>query len=72
MRGLLSKEIDITSQGFINLAIKVMSFSDLASKFPLFKSEERKETEFDWIWKDLAQPQDIISQVAPNSKLIDV
>ena len=56
MRGLLSNEIDITSQAFIKLAVKVMSFSDLASHLASLESEERKEVEFDWIWKDLAQP----------------
>jgi len=65
VRGLLSNEIDITSQAFIKLAVKVMSYSDLASHLASLESEERKEVEFDWIWKDLAQPQDIIAQAAP-------
>ena len=39
-----------------------MNYSDLASHLIVFESEERKEAEFEWIWKDIAQPQDVIVQ----------
>ena len=48
---LLSKESPISSQDFINLAIRLMNFSDLSSSFEKLEHEERKEVEFEWIWK---------------------
>ncbi len=47
----MSKENPIGSQNFIKLALKVMNFSELSSKLELIENEERKETEFEWIWK---------------------
>ena len=38
-----------------------MNYSDLASHLDQLESEERKETEFEWIWKENA----IINVVAP-------
>jgi hypothetical protein len=32
-----------------------MNFSDLARNLKVLEQEERKEAEFDWIWKE--QPQ---------------
>jgi hypothetical protein len=32
--------------------MKVMNFSDLAGNFEMLNQEERKEAEFDWIWKE--------------------
>ena len=49
---LLSKESPIVSQDFINLATRVMNFSDLASNLERLDQEERKEVEYEWIWKD--------------------
>ena len=49
---LLSKENPIVSQDFINLATRLMNFSDLASNLERLDQEERKEVEYEWIWKD--------------------
>ena len=49
---LLSKESPIVSLDFINLATRLMNFSDLASNLERLEQEERKEVEFEWIWKD--------------------
>ena len=49
---LLSKETPIGSQDFINLAVRLMNFSDLSSSLDNLEQEERKEVEFEWIWKD--------------------
>ena len=49
---LLSKESPIVSQDFINLATRLMNFSDLASNLERLDQEERKEVEYEWIWKD--------------------
>jgi hypothetical protein len=49
---LLSKESPIVSQDFINLATRVMNFSDLASNLKRLDQEERKDVEYEWIWKD--------------------
>ena len=52
VNNLLSKENSITSQDFIKLALKVMNFSDLTSSLVQLEEEERKEAEFEWIWKE--------------------
>lgn len=52
VNNLLSKENSITSQDFIKLALKVMNFSDLTSSLLQLEQEERKEAEFEWIWKE--------------------
>ena len=49
---LLSKESPIVSQDFINLATRLMNFSDLASNLERLDQEERKDVEYEWIWKD--------------------
>jgi hypothetical protein len=41
--------------------MSVMNYSDLASHLDHLESEERKEAEFEWIWKETA----IINVVAP-------
>ena len=51
---LLSKESPIDSQDFIKLAGSLMNFSDLASNLERLEQEERKEVEFEWIWKEKA------------------
>jgi hypothetical protein len=56
VKQLLDKNLTIDSQGFIELAVKVMNFSDLSSNLVSIESEERKESEFQWIWKEIAQP----------------
>ena len=38
-----------------------MNYSDLASHLDQLESEERKETEFEWIWKENA----ILNVMAP-------
>ena len=43
---LLSKESPIVSLDFINLATRLMNFSDLASNLERLEQEERKEVEF--------------------------
>jgi hypothetical protein len=58
---LISKENPIDSQEFIELAASVMNYSDLASHLDQLVSEERKESEFDWIWKE----NPILNVVAP-------
>jgi hypothetical protein len=45
------KNSSIGSQDFIELAARVMNYSDLKSHLDKLESEERKEAEFDWIWK---------------------
>jgi hypothetical protein len=42
----LDKNLTIDSQSFIDLAAKVMNFSDLSSNLVSIESEERKESEF--------------------------
>lgn len=49
---LLSKDNPIESQDFITLAARLMNFSDLASSLERLEQEERKEAEFEWIWKE--------------------
>ena len=49
---LFAKEIPLGSSEFIKLAMKIMNFSDLAGSFERLNQEERKEAEFDWIWKE--------------------
>jgi hypothetical protein len=49
---LLAKDNPIGSQEFIELASTVMNYSDLASHLEKLVSEERKESEFEWIWKE--------------------
>ena len=58
---LLSKDNPIESQEFIELAVRVMNYSDLATHLDHLESEERKETDFEWIWKK----NPIINVVAP-------
>jgi hypothetical protein len=41
--------------------MSVMNYSDLASHLDHLESEERKEAEFEWIWKESA----IINVLAP-------
>jgi hypothetical protein len=48
----MSKERPISSQDFINLAASLMNFTDLASNLERLEQEERKEVEFEWIWKE--------------------
>ena len=47
---LLSKERP--TYDFINLATRLMNFSDLASNLERLDQEERKDVEYEWIWKD--------------------
>jgi hypothetical protein len=49
---LLTKDSPIRSQDFINLAVRLMNFSDLSSSLENLEQEERKEVEFEWIWKN--------------------
>ena len=49
---LFSKENPIGSKDFINLAICLMNYSDLSSSLERLEQEERKEVEFEWIWKE--------------------
>jgi hypothetical protein len=49
---LLSKERPIVSHDFINLATRMMNFSDLASNLERLDQEERKDVEYEWIWKE--------------------
>ena len=60
---LMSKDTPIGSQEFIELAVSVMNYSDLASHLDQLDSEERKEAEFEWIWKE----KPILNVVAPVS-----
>ena len=60
---LLSKDNPIGSQEFIELAVSVMNYSDLTSHLDQLESEERKEAEFEWIWKENA----ILNVVAPKA-----
>ena len=48
----LSKDNPIGSQDFINLAGRLMNLSDLASDLEKLEQEERKDIEYQWIWKD--------------------
>ena len=49
---VLAKENPLGSSDFIKLAIKVMNFSDIAGSLERLNQEERKEAEFEWIWKE--------------------
>ncbi len=49
---LLSKETAIGSHDFIKVAVSLMNFSELALNFEKLELEERKEVEFEWIWKE--------------------
>jgi hypothetical protein len=49
---LLIKESPIGSQDFIKLASLLMNFSDLTLSLERLEQEERKEVEFEWIWKN--------------------
>ena len=48
----MSKENPIGSEEFIKLALNVMNFADLNSNLEELQKEERKEVEFDWMWKE--------------------
>ena len=48
---LLSRDSPIDSNKFIKLAANLMNFSDLASNLERLDQEERKEVEYEWIWK---------------------
>jgi hypothetical protein len=48
----MSKENPIGSEEFIKLALNVMNFDDLNSNLEELQKEERKEVEFDWMWKE--------------------
>ncbi len=52
VNNFLSKDVPLGSQDFIKLANELMNFSDLASSLERLESEERKEVEFEWIWKE--------------------
>jgi hypothetical protein len=52
LNDLMSKESPIGSQEFIKLALRVMNFADLTSNLEQLEQEERKEAEFEWIWKE--------------------
>ena len=49
---LLTKESQIGSQDFIKLASRLMNFSELTLSLERLEQEERKEVEFEWIWKN--------------------
>ena len=59
---LMSKESPIGSQEFIKLALRVMNFADLTSNLEQLEQEERKEAEFEWIWKE-SLVQNLVAQV---------
>jgi hypothetical protein len=59
---LMSKESPIGSQEFIKLALRVMNFADLTSNLEQLEQEERKEGEFEWIWKE-SLVQNFVAQV---------
>ena len=59
VNNLMSKENPIGSEAFINLALRVMNFADLTSNLQQLEQEERKEAEFEWIWKE-----DLVQKVA--------
>ncbi len=63
VNNLISKENSVTSQDFIKLALKVMNFTDLTSSLEQLEQEERKEAEFEWIWKENLF-KDIVAQVS--------
>ena len=46
----MSKENPIGSEEFIKLALNVMNFADF--NLEELQKEERKEAEFDWMWKE--------------------
>lgn len=48
----MSKENSIGSKEFIKLASQLMNFTDLSSSLERLEQEERKEVEYEWIWKD--------------------
>ena len=56
----LSKDRAINSQDFIKLSGRLMNFSDLTSNLEILEKEERKEVEFEWIWKDIQQHEEVI------------
>ncbi len=49
---LMSKENSIGSKEFIKLASQIMNFSDLNNSLERLELEERKEVEYEWIWKE--------------------
>ena len=59
---LMSKESPIGSQEFIKLALRVINFADLTSNLEQLEQEERKEAEFEWIWKE-SLVQNLVAQV---------
>jgi hypothetical protein len=62
---LLAKDNPIGSQDFIELAASVMNFSDLESHLDKLVSEERKESEFEWIWKEIPILNVVVPVPAP-------
>ena len=50
---VLAKENPLGSSDFIKLAIRVMNFSDIAGSLERLNQEERKEAEFECIWKEI-------------------
>jgi hypothetical protein len=41
----------------MKLVNELLSFGDLLSVYESAKKEERKEIEYEWIWKEIAQPK---------------
>lgn len=48
---LMGMDSPVGSQEFIKLAVSVMNFADLTDNLQQLEREERKEAEFEWIWK---------------------
>ena len=63
---MLTKDDPTDSDNFIQLSTSLMNFSDLPSTLERLEFEEKKEVDFEWIWKEPA------NLITPYSLLIDV
>ena len=57
----LDNEDPITSEAFIKLANDLMNVHDIAVDFENISNEERKETEYEWVYS-----KDLKNQVEPE------
>lgn len=63
---MLAKDAPTDSDNFIKLTSALMNFSELPSTLERLELEEKKEVDFEWIWKEP------VNLITPYSLLIDV
>jgi hypothetical protein len=52
VKNFIENEESLSSEAFISLSTKLMNLCDLTSHLENISKEERKETEFEWIYTE--------------------